>query len=59
MVDGYPDRLPPEIKFVKKRGLTTGQVQTLSDRIAKRAEELKGSEMVFELVDEAKVKSTS
>lgn len=55
MIEGYPENCPPEIKLVKKKGLTTGQIQTISDRLQKKAGELVGTEMVFDLVDEAKV----
>lgn len=55
MIDGYPEVCPPEIKLGKKKGLTTGQVQTINDRLLKKAQELVGTEMVFDLVDEAKV----
>jgi hypothetical protein len=55
MLDGYPETCPPEIKLVKKKGLTTGQVQTINDRLQKKAQELIGTEMIFDLVDEAKV----
>lgn len=55
MIEGYPDICPPEIKLVKKKGLTTGQMQTINDRLQKKAQDLIGTEMVFDLVDEAKV----
>lgn len=56
MMEGYPDRLPPELKLVKRRGLTSGQVQSLTERLCKKSQELVGSEMIFDLVDEAKVR---
>lgn len=55
MIEGYPDRLAPELKLVKRRGLTSGQVQSLMEKLEKKASELIGSEMVFDIVEEAKV----
>lgn len=56
MVEGYPDEKPPEIRLIKRRGLTTGQVESISGALMKRCQELIGAEMVFDLVYEAKVR---
>jgi len=54
MVDGYPEKKAPEIRLIKRKGLTTGQIQSLFEKIQKKSHDMIGSEMIFDLVDEAK-----
>ncbi len=54
MNEDYPDVKPPDIKVVKRKGLTTGQIQSLSEKLGTKAGSLIGNEMVFDLVEEAK-----
>jgi len=55
MKEGYPDERPPEMKFVKRKGLTTGQIQTLEEKLRAKADVLQGNEMCYEIIEEAKV----
>ena len=55
MPDEYPERRPPDLKVAKRRGVTAAQLQMIQERLVRRAEELVGSEMVFDLIEEAKV----
>lgn len=56
MPDEYPEGRPPDVKVAKRRGVTAAQLQAIQERLARRADELVGSEMVFDLIEEAKVR---
>jgi len=43
------------MKFVKRKGLTTGQIQTLEEKLRAKADVLQGNEMCYEIIEEAKV----
>lgn len=56
MIDGYPEACGPALKFVRKKGITVGQLSSLQRGVESRIPGLIGTEMIFDLVEEAKVK---
>lgn len=55
MVDGYPESRGPELKLVRKKGITAAQLETIQKSVEARIGGLIGSEMIYDLVEEAKV----
>lgn len=50
----YPETLP-EIQLLKKKGLQSVQVSQIQDCLIEKAKEYVGAEMIYDLVEYAKV----